>query len=75
MGQYMVYLIFDRIAEKEAEERTGRKYLEYPDEQFLFLSESINLNDDITFVGYLREIDKCDIPMANVARGVDNFSE
>lgn len=64
----MVYLIFDRITEKEAEERTGRKYVEFPDQQFLFLSECVDLNKDETFIKYLREVDKCDIPMPNVAR-------
>ena len=34
------------------------------------LRRDFNLNDDVEFAKYLKEIDQCDIPMPNVVRDV-----
>lgn len=65
----MLYLLFQaKVSEEEAEQMTGRKWLAQPDRWFLRLSDEVDLNTDETFIKYLYEIDKCDIPMRNVAR-------
>jgi hypothetical protein len=58
------------MSEKEAEEATGLKYLEYPDDWFIELSNSVDLNSDEYFKKMLLEIDGCDVPMPNVVRHI-----
>lgn len=65
----MVYMIFDKcMTEEEAAQKVNRKYIEYPDGEFEVLARDHDLNTDEIFIRALKEIDRCDIPMRNVAR-------
>lgn len=65
----MVNVLFaKKIKLDEAATVTGKKLLEYPDALFRYLTRGYDLNKDEIFVKALLDIDKCDIPMDNVAR-------
>lgn len=64
----MLYLIFMDKTEEEAAELTNRKVIDNPDARFNYYTKGVDLNKDEFFVKALREIDRCDIPMDNVAR-------
>ncbi len=65
----MLNIIFqDDMTEKEAERLSGRKWLQFPDDQFHYLSNEDTLSDDLWFIKALKDIDRCDIPMKCVAR-------
>jgi hypothetical protein len=71
----MVNIIFSKIMSmEEAEEATGLKYLDFPDEWFNRIARNHDLNKDEYFKQVLSEIDDSDIPMPNVVRFRKNMS-
>jgi hypothetical protein len=62
------FMFSNKIDEKEAENLCNRKYIEFPDTEFMRLSRKHDLNNDQYFIKFLHDIDGCDIPMKNVAR-------
>ena len=52
----MVYIVFTKITEEEAMRVTGRKFIEFPDDEFLYKSRGIDLNKDKYFERYLRHL-------------------
>ena len=65
----MLYILFPSVmSEDEASAAVGRKMIKYVDSEFRVRANQNKLNYDMFFIKCCREIDQCDIPVANVLR-------
>lgn len=64
----MLKVLFGVEEEEEVIRITKKKIGDFPDDEFYWKSREYDLNTDETFINLLRKIDRCDVPMPNVAR-------
>lgn len=64
----MINLIFRNKSKEQAEQMTGKKYLQFPDSVFFIITDRMDVSQDSDFIKYVAAIDNGEIPVPGVIR-------